>query len=152
MCNERDLASSGIPVLQPFKFPTDLSIGEDALFTCVVKRGKPPYAFRWLKNGQELLGHDRILLNVMSQRLATMAIPRIVAEDNANYSCVVSNDAGTDAITASLVITGEIRFFVVSYHQPVQRSVWWTWRSLSNMHLNLQNRNIRCALFHEYVI
>ncbi|KAM7294607.1 hypothetical protein ISCGN_024113, partial [Ixodes scapularis] len=100
------LAVEGIPVLQPFKFPTDLSIGEDALFTCVVKRGKPPYAFRWLKNGQELLGHDRILLNVMSQRLATMAIPRIVAEDNANYSCVVSNDAGTDAITASLVITG----------------------------------------------
>lgn len=94
-------------MLLPFKFPTDLSLGEDAVFTCVVKRGDAPVAVRWLKNGRALRETERVVVNVVSDRLSTLTIRRIEAGDVGNYSCVASNPAGTAAIADTLVVTGD---------------------------------------------
>lgn len=114
---QNGLVPSGALVLQPFEFPADLSSGEDVTFRCVVKKGEPPYTFRWLKNDLELRGQDRVTLVTVSERLATMTIRRIVPDDSANYSCVVSDGASTSSIAATLIVTGELPLFS-RYHLP----------------------------------
>ncbi|KAL3218028.1 hypothetical protein MRX96_050895 [Rhipicephalus microplus] len=98
---------SGTPVLQPFSFPHDLTSGEDAIFRCVVKSGRPPYQFRWLKDDQDVSVTERLTTSVVSERVATLNVRRVTVGDSGNYTCSVSDFTGVEsAVTATLGIPG----------------------------------------------
>ncbi|XP_075730369.1 neural cell adhesion molecule 1-like [Rhipicephalus microplus] len=98
---------SGRPVLQPFSFPHDLTSGEDATFRCVVKSGRPPYHFRWLKDDQDVSVTERLTTSVVNERVATLNVRRVTVEDSGNYTCLVSDSTGVEAaVTATLGIPG----------------------------------------------
>ncbi|KAH6921909.1 hypothetical protein HPB50_006454 [Hyalomma asiaticum] len=101
------LLVSGPPVLQFFTFPPDVTVGEDATFRCFVKSGRPPYHFRWLKGDQDVHATDKLIVTVVSERVATLNVRRVTIEDSGNYTCLVSDSTGAQsAITASLGIPG----------------------------------------------
>lgn len=72
-----------------------------------MKRGQGPFAFRWLKNGEDLDGTDRVALTVVSERMATMTIRGVVPQDSGNYSCVASNVQGKDVLLDALSVRGK---------------------------------------------
>lgn len=101
------VCATGPLVLQPFKFPSDLVPGEDATFRCLVRSGEAPYDFRWRKDGSEASQSERLFSTVVTERLATLTVRRVVLEDSANYTCVVSDVTGAEAaVQASLTISG----------------------------------------------
>ncbi|KAH7976768.1 hypothetical protein HPB52_019145 [Rhipicephalus sanguineus] len=88
------------PKLQSAGFPSDLSLGDDTIATCVVKKGSPgPFKMAWRKDGDELKDTDRvsvvshvnsIALRVEAPKLGRFDFPADVAlGDEIVETCVV---------------------------------------------------------------
>ncbi|KAH9364305.1 hypothetical protein HPB48_008457 [Haemaphysalis longicornis] len=76
----------------------------------LVKSGEAPYDFRWRKDGSDASQSERLFSTVVTERLATLTVRRVVVEDSANYTCVVSDATGAEAaVQASLTISGAPR-------------------------------------------
>ena len=71
--------------------------GDNATFTCT-SQGGPGNSYRWHKNGIELPNEISEMLTVTS----------VATEDGGDYTCVVSNNAGSENATAVLYIIPRI--------------------------------------------
>lgn len=96
-----------VPKLQPFTFPKDPSIGQSALVSCYVVSGGGPLKFTWFKDGRVITQKERAKVEVLRETISTLTIPAIGAEDTGNYTCQVSNSAGSDRFSAMLLVTGQ---------------------------------------------
>ena len=67
------------------------------MFTCFA-RGGPNNTFQWLRNGTELVG----------ETFEMYAIPDITSTDGDEYTCTVSNAAGSESVSTFLFVSPEI--------------------------------------------
>ena len=81
-----------------------LSRGDNVTLTCSA-RGGPDNVFQWQKNGIDLPGENH----------TTLQLTDIDATDGGEYTCVVSNAAGSDSTNVTLYI----RPYIVVNPQPL---------------------------------
>nr|XP_054924918.1 titin-like [Dermacentor andersoni] len=99
------LAVTGAPKLQSAGFPAEVSLGEEIVGTCSVKKGSAgPYALTWLKGGAPVESSDHVTVSVKSSSTA-LSIDGVRVEDVGNYTCEASNAFGSDALTLPLLVT-----------------------------------------------
>ncbi|KAK8785221.1 hypothetical protein V5799_008404 [Amblyomma americanum] len=97
--------SRGAPKLQTLGFPREVSLGEDTMATCFVrKNSQGPYTMRWFKDGAQVEDTDRVK-TFQKATSTSLAIDGIRVEDVANYTCVVKNSEGSDSLTLPLFVT-----------------------------------------------
>ncbi|KAH7975126.1 hypothetical protein HPB49_024198 [Dermacentor silvarum] len=92
------------PKIQPFSFPNDAQLGKDAAVSCFAVRGHQPLKFSWLKNGVRADGIANVEVEEIAGKISTLTLRKVSAADIGNYTCHVSNVAGTDEFTTSLVV------------------------------------------------
>ncbi|XP_049276092.1 titin-like [Rhipicephalus sanguineus] len=95
------------PKIQPFSFPNDAQLGKEAAVSCFAVRGHQPLKFSWLKNGVRVDGISNVEAEEIAGKISTLTLKKVSAADIGNYTCRVSNVAGTDEFTTSLVVNVE---------------------------------------------
>ncbi|XP_040074519.1 Down syndrome cell adhesion molecule-like protein Dscam2 [Ixodes scapularis] len=87
------------PVIQPFALPTDVVTGLATKIFCSVQKGSRPLTFSWMKDG-------RVIRNGVTslEDYSTLTMDPVTAQSAGNYTCVVSNSAGTDRYTSTLEV------------------------------------------------
>ncbi|XP_049514067.1 titin-like [Dermacentor silvarum] len=95
------------PKIQPFFFPKNHPVGKDVTVTCFATEGALPLTFQWLKDGEILAGGSKFAVKNPLEKMSTLIIHQVSGADIGNYTCRVSNEAGNDVFTASLVVTVE---------------------------------------------
>ncbi|GFR28228.1 titin [Trichonephila clavata] len=105
------LAGSRPPRIKPFNFSGDLSEGLRIMVMCGIMDGDGPFDFRWLKDGEPLLsqkGHFSI--ESFNDFTSILTIEHLNALSNGNYTCRVTNLAGSDEKSDVLTMKGETVF------------------------------------------
>ncbi|KAH7974620.1 hypothetical protein HPB49_017477 [Dermacentor silvarum] len=98
---------SAPPKLQSSGFPAEVSLGDDTVATCLVKKGSSgPFKMAWHKDGDAVRVADRITV-VTKASSVVLSIEGVQVADIGNYTCSAANEVGVDALTMSLVVTGE---------------------------------------------
>lgn len=113
-----DVDATEPPKVQPFQFPSRPQLGKRLRITCSVTQGDSPLRFAWLKNDLELPtatpsssssgeasdGDDpRPGASVdPGHESSVLVLRKLGVDDIGNYTCVVSNEAGTDKFQAFL--------------------------------------------------
>ncbi|CAN7983551.1 unnamed protein product, partial [Ixodes pacificus] len=87
------------PVIQPLVLPTDATTGVSVKLFCSVQKGSRPLTFSWMKDG-------RVIRNGVTslEDYSTLTMDPVTAQSAGNYTCVVSNSAGTDRYTSALEV------------------------------------------------
>ncbi|KAH7966798.1 hypothetical protein HPB49_019604 [Dermacentor silvarum] len=93
------------PKLQPFSFPTSKAMPKKVVVHCTVVEGSEPFDFSWAKDGARLEPNSRVEVKQLSETVSSLAISKAGAEDIGNYTCLVTNAAGSDAATSQLLVT-----------------------------------------------
>ncbi|KAH6921920.1 hypothetical protein HPB50_006465 [Hyalomma asiaticum] len=99
-------AAHETPIIMPYSFPKNVALGQKTIVTCVAQSGTPPLDFQWRHNGRAVPDSASRYAKKLSERVSTMSIERLSAEDLGNYTCIVSNSVGSDTFTAPLVVEG----------------------------------------------
>ncbi|NXO08792.1 HMCN1 protein, partial [Oriolus oriolus] len=89
------------PVITVEPVGTVLEAGATAVLDCQA-RGEPPPAISWSRQGQPVLGDDRVTL-LPNGSLRIAALQR---EDTSEYECVARNLLGSVLVTAPLTVQG----------------------------------------------
>uniref|UniRef100_A0A8C9UE41 Hemicentin 1 n=1 Tax=Serinus canaria TaxID=9135 RepID=A0A8C9UE41_SERCA len=95
------LKESGPPVITVEPVGTVLEAGATAVLDCQA-RGEPPPAISWSRQGQPVLGDDRVTL-LPNGSLRIAALQR---EDTSQYECVARNLLGSVLVTVPLTVQG----------------------------------------------
>lgn len=98
------VTGNGQPTIQEFQFPKKLVTGEKASVTCMVRKGKPPFTFVWLKDSKEISNFDFIKV-LSTEELSTLTVSPIQQKSSGNYTCRVKNPFGTDEHSTMLTVT-----------------------------------------------
>ncbi|GFR28231.1 titin [Trichonephila clavata] len=104
------IVSQGLkpPKIKPFHFSGELSVGLRTVVLCAVIDGSPPFDFQWLKDSRPLTpngGH--FLVESFNEFTSILTISNLDSESNGNYTCRVSNSAGSDEKSDSLNMRGK---------------------------------------------
>ena len=99
------MCSSDIPKIS--KSASSESLKESSYFsaTCSVNQGALPLFFTWHKDNQ-VIADTNVKIISMSERISTLIIEKVSANDSGNYTCNVRNTFGNDEHTISLIIKG----------------------------------------------
>ena len=95
------------PKIVPFSWPNQVKVGHPVVSVNCVAGGQTPLIFRWLRDGHEITGGGRYVIRTEAE-FSSLEIRKLAAEDRGNYSCLVSDSAGSDSFTAALDIKREI--------------------------------------------
>ncbi|GIZ00405.1 hypothetical protein CEXT_317472 [Caerostris extrusa] len=96
-------SSQDAPKIQRFQFPEKLKVNEKAGATCMVRSGKPPYTFRWLKDNKELTSQDNVAIQT-GESFSTLFIDPVTHTSAGNYTCLVKNSAAVDSYSSTLTV------------------------------------------------
>lgn len=94
------------PEISPIHFSGILKSGQRTSVTCVVSSGKPPFTFIWLKDGLQIEDTETLTIRNIDEYNSNLAISKLGPEHNGNYTCKVSNHAGSDAQSNVLLMKG----------------------------------------------
>ncbi|XP_067145351.1 LOW QUALITY PROTEIN: obscurin-like [Centruroides vittatus] len=72
--------------------------------------GKPTPEVKWYKDGQQLSESDRIKMLQEKEEIFAMMIDKVKPEDSGNYSCVLTNESGSQAGYSNLVVNAPPSF------------------------------------------
>ncbi|KAM7294611.1 hypothetical protein ISCGN_024117 [Ixodes scapularis] len=100
-----DLVVTDVPRIQPFNFPKTEQMPKKVIVHCAVLEGREPFKFTWLKDGVTLVSGRKLQVKILSEALSSLTILDVGAEDIGNYTCTVSNSAGSDRFTSELLVT-----------------------------------------------
>ena len=121
------------PVLAPFSFGTTfsdssmlssvLTLGARSRVLCGLTRGDPPVSFSWLKDGHSIEDAEasisrQVTITLVDDFSSLLTIPRLGRGHAGNYTCLASNEAGTDHFTAILHVQGDL-VVVPHYSQKI---------------------------------
>ncbi|XP_064487525.1 cell adhesion molecule Dscam2-like [Ornithodoros turicata] len=98
------LSVKSAPKIIPFTFPKNLLVGEHFSVACAIASGEKPFRFVWLKDGTTLRPGKDVQIAGVSEYSTTLAIQNLALENSGNYTCVVSNAAGTMSYSEALEI------------------------------------------------
>jgi cell adhesion molecule, putative len=91
------------PEINSFTFKKNVKINGKASVFCSLSSGTPPFKFEWLKSGLKISNSDDLRIDI-GKDYSALIIEALSVEDNGNYTCIVSNNHGTDSYTALLTI------------------------------------------------
>ncbi|GFU34771.1 titin [Nephila pilipes] len=94
----------GIPKIGPFHFHGDLVVGMRTSVLCAVIFGDPPFEFSWSKDGHKLSEVRSISVKNIDDFTSNLAISKVDADSNGNYTCRASNSKGFDEKSALLSV------------------------------------------------
>jgi Down syndrome cell adhesion protein 1 len=118
------------PVLAPFNFGSTISFSQSSLSSiltvgtrtrvlCGLARGDTPVNFSWLRNARPLTTtSDKDMLHYKSTGVtittvddfsSLLTIARLGRGHAGNYTCLASNEAGSDQFTAILEVQGDLQ-------------------------------------------
>lgn len=69
-------------------------------------QGDYPFTFKWFFNNRPIYYKTRAKVTQVNRRSSNMVIEAVNAKDMGNYTCVVTNRAGTSSTTAILTVKG----------------------------------------------
>lgn len=99
------VSAAELPKIQPFSFPKQGQLKKKVVASCVVVEGDEPVRFVWKKDGRPLPKNDRTTVDMVTATISTLTITEVGAEDIGNYTCIVSNNAGSDSFTSQFIVT-----------------------------------------------
>lgn len=73
---------------------------------CFATAGEQPLSFHWFKDNQRIGNNAKLAVEQVAGKITTLTIHKVSAEDIGNYTCRVSNSAGSDSFTSALVVSG----------------------------------------------
>ncbi|XP_055946697.1 cell adhesion molecule DSCAM-like isoform X7 [Argiope bruennichi] len=97
-------SESGAPKINPFHFSQELNVGMRTSILCAIIYGDAPFEFTWFKDGQKLSETHAISIKTFDDFTSTLAISKVDAESNGNYTCRASNSRGFDEKSALLSV------------------------------------------------
>ncbi|UYV60131.1 Dscam [Cordylochernes scorpioides] len=89
------------PVIAPFYFTSDPTLGGRERLACGLKSGQGPFSFSWSKDGASLAATVRVTR--VDEETSLLTIPELRPEHMGNYTCWVTGPHGSDSFTAALV-------------------------------------------------
>lgn len=96
-----------LPKIATFSFGDEpLNFGESASAQCTISGGDLPMDVKWMLNGMEIPSYLEVSTSKIGKRINVLSIDSVKADHKGNYSCIVSNLAGTAEFTAPLVVIG----------------------------------------------
>ncbi|KAK8765881.1 hypothetical protein V5799_007339 [Amblyomma americanum] len=104
LCARTVAGNKSPPVIMPFSFAKDTSLGDRVLLSCVVTRGTAPFSISWTHQGRPIANTANKHATLLTGSIATMTIEKVAAEDVGNYTCTAKNAAGSDSFTAALTV------------------------------------------------
>lgn len=75
---------------------------------CAVIDGDAPFTFTWLKNGNKIREGKDLNVRSVDDFTSTLILTNLGPEHNGNYSCRVSNAAGSDEQSDTLNMRGNV--------------------------------------------
>lgn len=101
------------PKITPFSFQEQLiREGMRARLQCVVSDGDLPIRILWLKDGDTIDPDLGVTVRDLDEFSSILTINKITPHNNGNYTCTVSNSAGSAHHTASLFVNVPPRLLV----------------------------------------
>lgn len=103
-----DFSGTNAPEIKPFHFSGELKASKRVTLMCSVIDGDPPFQFRWFKDGISLQQTQNLLIRTQDDLyISNLVIQKLGPADNGNYTCRVSNSAGSDEHSESLLMRGK---------------------------------------------
>lgn len=96
------------PEINPFNFSGALKTGKRTSVMCAIVDGDPPFHFVWLKDGKELTESSSMNIHRIDEYTSKIDITNLGPEHNGNYTCRVSNTAGSDQHSEMLLMKSKI--------------------------------------------
>ncbi|XP_076327077.1 cell adhesion molecule Dscam1-like isoform X2 [Tachypleus tridentatus] len=106
------------PAVSPFQFPSDAVVGMRIRIMCSVILGDPPFHFSWLKDGVVLSASYGLSVQYF-QDYSILSTTNLVPKNSGNYTCSVSNGAGTASNSALLVVNAPPSWIVEPQNMEV---------------------------------
>ncbi|CAB0037705.1 unnamed protein product, partial [Trichogramma brassicae] len=93
-----------LPQILEFSFgEAPLNSGEMLSLSCTIVKGDLPVHFTWLFNGQPV-NPEQDLTVIVNKRRSNLEIESVSADHSGEYTCTVSNEAGTTSHSTSLAV------------------------------------------------
>ena len=97
------------PEIVPFSFDSGaLKQGEFAQIMCAVKNGDRPLTLTWSLKGGSIASDDSITTTMLGERTSVLMISYVDYQHRGNYTCKVTNPAGSSTHSAELLVKGKI--------------------------------------------
>ncbi|XP_022253428.1 Down syndrome cell adhesion molecule-like protein 1 isoform X2 [Limulus polyphemus] len=106
------------PAISPFQFPSDAVVGMRIRIMCSVILGDPPFHFTWLKDGVILSASYGLSVQYF-QDYSILSTTNLVPKNSGNYTCSVSNGAGTASNSALLIVNAPPSWIVEPQNMEV---------------------------------
>ncbi|GFY49767.1 titin [Trichonephila inaurata madagascariensis] len=106
-------STSGVnsPQIKPFSFSGELREGLRTNVMCSVIDGDPPFDFQWFKDNRPLLQEKgQYSVQPFDEFTAILTIKNLDSSSNGNYSCRVTNAAGSDQKSGVLSMKGGLKY------------------------------------------
>ena len=104
----RTLLLSELPRIMPFHFDSVIREDSYAQIMCVVTEGDPPFSIAWSFHGHNITSNDlQIRTSNIGDRTSLLMIPNVSYKHMGNYTCKVTNKAGSLTHTATLKVNGK---------------------------------------------
>ena len=73
-----------------------------------MSKGDAPLNVHWLKDGQELIQGDGLVLRALDEFTSVLSIGALVPEHGGNYTCIARNAAAHAVYSAPLSVNGTV--------------------------------------------
>ncbi|GFX61411.1 titin [Trichonephila clavipes] len=106
-------STSGVnsPQIKPFSFSGELREGLRTNVMCSVIDGDPPFDFQWFKDNRPLSQEKgQYSVQPFDEFTAILTIKNLDSSSNGNYSCRVTNAAGSDQKSGVLSMKGGLKY------------------------------------------
>lgn len=109
-------ASAGVkPIAQPISAPDDVLAGDAVRLMCTYRKGTAPMEFTWKRNQLPVETGLGVSVESIASHSSILQLDAIRPAQAGNYSCTVSNSAGSDTSFAELLVKGLPRTMQGSY-------------------------------------
>ncbi|XP_067142263.1 cell adhesion molecule Dscam2-like [Centruroides vittatus] len=92
------------PKISPFHFSNNVVEGQRRQILCTVIEGHPPFNFTWKKDNMDIQKFTGISIDSANIYSSYLMIHSVQMENMGNYTCMVTNSAGADSYTTSLIM------------------------------------------------
>lgn len=99
-----------LPHIIPFSLEEELNNGESAQLNCYISKGDKPLTINWHFNGEHISPNLGLTTMKLNDRSSVLMIGSATAANSGNYTCTVSNKAGSSSYTTSIIVHGRYLF------------------------------------------
>ncbi|GBM09150.1 Down syndrome cell adhesion molecule-like protein Dscam2 [Araneus ventricosus] len=92
------------PKLAPLPRDLEFKRGERFQLVCSCREGEPPLTFSWVRDGQTLIESMEVSVRRFDEFSSSITITALREDHAGNYTCIVSNQGGSDSSTVKLKV------------------------------------------------